>query len=114
MTHDQISYAWALYSGLRQGIGCRTGGPGTGRTEGGGGRRGQTYQLLFTTGDTDFLLITEAEDAESVIAGLLAVEAAGMICDVTTSRAWTGSEFKAVADKASRVASQYRPLARAD
>jgi uncharacterized protein with GYD domain len=65
--------------------------------------------FYFTTGDTDFLLITEAEEAESVVAGLMAVEAAGMICDVTTARAWTGSEFKAVAEKASKVASLYRP-----
>jgi hypothetical protein len=28
---------------------------------------------------------------------------------VTTSRAWTGAEFKAVADKASKVASLYSP-----
>jgi uncharacterized protein with GYD domain len=70
---------------------------------------GKLINFYFTTGDTDFLLITEADDAESVIAGLVAVEAAGMICEVTTSRAWTGSEFKAVAEKASKVASQYRP-----
>jgi uncharacterized protein with GYD domain len=72
------------------------------------GSGGKLINLYFTTGDADFLLITEAEDAESVIAGLVAVEAKGMICDVTTSRAWTGSEFKAVAEKASKVASQYR------
>ena len=70
---------------------------------------GKLIDFYFTTGDTDFLLITEAKEAESVIAGLMAVEAAGMICDLTTSRAWTGSEFKSIAEKASKAASKYRP-----
>jgi uncharacterized protein with GYD domain len=64
---------------------------------------------LVTTGDADFLLITETNEAESAIAALLAAAAAGTISDVTTSRAWTGAEFKAVADKASKVASLYSP-----
>ena len=73
--------------------------------EGAGGRLVNFY---FTTGDADFLLITETNEAESAIAALLAA-AAGTISDVTTSRAWTGAEFKAVADKASKVASLYSP-----
>jgi hypothetical protein len=59
-------------------------------------------------GITDFLIVKEANEAESIIAALLAVAAAGTISDVTTSRAWTGGEFKAVADKASKAASSYR------
>ena len=67
-------------------------------------------QKLYTgSGDADFLLITETNEAESAIAALLATAAAGSISDVTTSRAWTGAEFKAVADKASKVASLYTP-----
>jgi len=64
--------------------------------------------FYFTTGETDFLLITETADAESVIASLLATAAAGMISDVTTSRAWTGEEFKKVAEKAATATSAYR------
>jgi uncharacterized protein with GYD domain len=73
------------------------------------GAGGKLVNFYFTTGDTDFLLITETTEAESVIGALLATAAAGAISDVTTSRAWTGAEFKAVADKASQVASLYRP-----
>jgi uncharacterized protein with GYD domain len=73
------------------------------------GAGGKLLNFYFTTGDTDFLLIAEAEDAESAIAALMVGEAAGTICEVSTSRAWTGSEFKAVAEKASKVASLYRP-----
>ena len=74
--------------------------------EGAGGR---LADFFFTTGDADFLLITQTDEAESAIAALLAAAAAGTISDVTTSRAWTGAEFKAVADKASKVASLYSP-----
>ncbi len=73
------------------------------------GAGGKLVNFYFTTGDADFLLVTETNDAESVIAALLATAAAGTISDVTTSRAWTGAEFKAVADKAAIVASLYRP-----
>ncbi len=72
------------------------------------GAGGKIVSFYFTTGDTDFLLISEAEEAESIIAALLATVASGTICNVTTSRAWTGSEFKAVAEKASKAAKNYR------
>jgi methyltransferase family protein len=54
-----------------------------------------------TAGDSDFLLISEDNDAENIIAALMAAAAAGAISDMTTARAWTGAEFKAVGEKAS-------------
>ena len=72
------------------------------------GAGGKLVNFYFTTGESDFLLITEAGDAETIIAALLAAAAAGTISDLTTSRAWTGAEFKTVADKASKAASAYR------
>ncbi len=72
------------------------------------GAGGKIVSFYFTTGDTDFLLISEAQEAESIIAALLATAAAGTICNVSTSRAWTGAEFKAVAEKASKAAKNYR------
>jgi uncharacterized protein with GYD domain len=73
------------------------------------GAGGKLVNFYFTTGDADFLLITETNEAESAIAALLATAAAGTVSHVTTSRAWTGAEFKAVADKAAKVASLYTP-----
>ena len=73
------------------------------------GAGGKVVNFYFTTGDADFLLVTETTEADSIIAALLATAAAGTISDLTTSRAWTGAEFKAIADKASKVASLYRP-----
>ena len=69
---------------------------------------GKRINFYFTTGDSDFLLISEADDAESIIAALMAASAADTISDVTTARAWTGAEFKAVADKASKAQKAYR------
>jgi len=73
------------------------------------GAGGKVVNFYFTTGDADFLLVTETTEADSIIAALLATAAAGTISDLTTSRAWTGAEFRAIADKASKVASLYRP-----
>jgi uncharacterized protein with GYD domain len=69
----------------------------------------KVISFYITTGDTDFLLISEANEAEAVIAALMAISAAGLISNVSTVRAWTGAEFKSVADRASKAAGSYRP-----
>lgn len=70
---------------------------------------GKVISFYFTTGETDFLLISEANEAEAVIAALMVASAAGAISHVSTARAWTGAEFKAVAEKAAREAKAYQP-----
>ena len=72
------------------------------------GAGGKLLSFYFTTGDTDFMVISEVNEAESIIAAMLAAEASGTISNLTTARAWTGAEFKAVAEKASKAASFYR------
>ena len=72
------------------------------------GAGGKLVNFYFTTGDTDFMVVSEANEAESIIAAMLAAVAAGSISDVKTARAWTGAEFKAIAEKASKAASHYR------
>jgi uncharacterized protein with GYD domain len=69
---------------------------------------GKVLNFYFTTGESDFLLVTEADEGEAVIAALMAAAAAGTISDLTTSRAWTGKEFKAIAEKGSKAAKAYR------
>ena len=69
---------------------------------------GKLLSFYFTTGDADFVIISESEDSESVIAGLLVAAAAGTISDTSTARAWTGAEFKAIAKKAAKAATAYR------
>jgi uncharacterized protein with GYD domain len=63
---------------------------------------GKVISFYFTTGDTDFLLISEANEAESVIASLLAASATGTISNVSTARAWTGAEFKGIVERAAK------------
>ena len=72
------------------------------------GAGGKLLNFYFTTGDSDFMVIAEANEAESIIAALLAAVASGTISNVNTSRAWTGAEFKAVAEKAAKAAGNYR------
>ncbi|MBO0717992.1 MAG: GYD domain-containing protein [Rhizobiales bacterium] len=70
---------------------------------------GKVISFYLTTGDTDFLLISEANEAESVIASLMAASATGTISNVSTVRAWTGAEFKEIAERAAKASSAYRP-----
>ncbi len=67
---------------------------------------GKVISFYFTTGETDFLLIAEANESE--VAALMAAAAAGTITDISTSRAWTGAEGKAIAERAAKAASAYR------
>ena len=69
---------------------------------------GKLVSFYFTTGDSDFMVIAEANEAETLIAAYLATAAAGAVSHLSTQRAWTGAEFKAVAQKASKAASHYR------
>jgi uncharacterized protein with GYD domain len=69
---------------------------------------GKVISFYFTTGETDFLLISEANDAEAVIAALMAVSSTGTISNVSTVRAWTGAEFKGIAERAGKAVSAYR------
>src|SRR2546429_9980101 len=62
---------------------------------------GKLINFYFTTGDSDFLLISEANDAENIIAALMAAAAAGTISDVTSPRGWAGAEFKGIGGKGS-------------
>src|SRR5262249_3888079 len=68
---------------------------------------GKVISFYVTTGETDFLLISEANEAEAIIASLMAAAAAGTISDVRTGRAWTGAEFKAIMERAAKAASAY-------
>ena len=72
------------------------------------GAGGKLVSFYFTTGDSDFMVIAEANEAENLISAYLATAAAGAVSNLTTQRAWTGAEFKAVAQKASKAASHYR------
>jgi len=70
---------------------------------------GKVISFYVTTGESDFLLISEADESEAIIAALMTAAAAGTISDVITGRAWTGAEFKAIMERAGKAAKSYRP-----
>ena len=80
--NDQIRYAWAVYAEYAKRLldvpedrepAVRK------LIEEAGGKLISYY---MTTGDSDFLLISEANESEAIIAALMAFSAAGMISDV--------------------------------
>jgi uncharacterized protein with GYD domain len=73
------------------------------------GAGGKVISYYVTTGETDFLLISEANEAEAIIAALMAASAAGTISHVSTVRAWSAAEFKGIAERAGKAAESYRP-----
>src|SRR6516164_3386165 len=48
---------------------------------------GKVISFYVTTGESDFLLISEADESEAIIASLMTAAAAGTISDVSTGRA---------------------------
>lgn len=70
---------------------------------------GKLKDYYVTTGDFDFMIITEGDDgADAVVAGLVAA-ASGAVSNVTTTRAWTTGEFKKMAERAGEIAGTYKP-----
>ncbi len=65
-------------------------------------------EYYFTTGDTDLLMIIEADNIDAAVAAAMVAAGAGAVSDVSTCQAWTSAEFKAVAAKAHQVAGKYR------
>jgi uncharacterized protein with GYD domain len=69
---------------------------------------GKVISFYMTTGDSDWLLISEANESEAIIAALMALSAGGMISNVATVTAWTGAEFKSIAERGAKAAKAYR------
>ncbi|WP_169054121.1 GYD domain-containing protein [Nitratireductor sp. XY-223] len=62
----------------------------------------------FTSGETDWLMIIEADSLEAVAAAAMVAGGSGAAASVSTRQAWTSAEFKAVAAKAGQIAGKYR------
>ena len=66
----------------------------------------------MTTGSNDVVLIAEFPDGTDAVAMAMAVAASGSLSKVETVRAWTASEFKGIAEKATKVVGTYKPPGR--
>ena len=69
---------------------------------------GKMLHYWITTGDTDFMLVAEADRAEDFLAGVMAATASGSVTNVKTVQAWSSAEFSKVAEKAASLAASYR------
>ncbi len=70
---------------------------------------GKVISYYMTTGETDFLMISEAKDGHDVIAGLLVAGASGTVTNLKTVRGFTSAEFTAAQKKAGAIAATYLP-----
>jgi uncharacterized protein with GYD domain len=73
---------------------------------------GKQHSCYFTTGETDWMVITEFADGADLISALLVVSASGAVSNIKTVRAYTAAEFKAAQEKAGKIASSYKPPAK--
>ena len=69
---------------------------------------GKMLHYWVTTGDTDFVLVAEADQVEDFMAGVMTAAASGSVTDLKTVRAWSSADFAKVAEKAASIASSYR------
>ena len=73
---------------------------------------GKLHSFYVTTGETDWMAITEFDDGADMIPALLVVGASGAVSNVKTVRAYTGAEFMAAQEKAGKIASSYKSPAK--
>ena len=73
---------------------------------------GKMLSFYVTTGETDWMAITEFADGADMLPALLVVGASGAFSNVKTVRAYTGAEFKAAQEKAGKIASSYKSPAK--
>lgn len=70
---------------------------------------GKLIAAYVTTGTNDVVIIAEAADGSDAVAANMAAAAGGHLGKVETVRAWSLAEFKAIAEKAKRVAVGFKP-----
>lgn len=69
---------------------------------------GKLLHYYITTGDSDFMLVAEADAAEDFLAGVMVAGASGAVTGLKTVRAWSSGDFVKVAEKAGAIAGSYR------
>lgn len=69
---------------------------------------GTLENFYLLTGDNDFSIKATIDNAEDLIAGLIAAGASGSVSNLKTVRAFTSEEFTAMQKKAGEFAKVYR------
>ena len=70
---------------------------------------GKLQGAFMTTGQHDAVIVAELPDGSDAVAIGMAAGASGAIAKIETVRAWKMSDFKTIAEKASKLAAAYVP-----
>lgn len=69
---------------------------------------GTIKEIYFTTGDTDIMLIIEADGPDAAAVAAMVAGAAGAGEGMKTVQAWSTTEFAEIAKRAGAAAAKYR------
>lgn len=69
---------------------------------------GKMLQYYFTTGEYDFLIISEGEGLESMLPSLLVAGASGAVTNLTTCEAVTTGQAKSAMEKAGAILASFK------
>jgi uncharacterized protein with GYD domain len=70
---------------------------------------GKLEQFYMTTGDSDFMVIAQADNVTGVLASLLAAGASGTVSGLKTVQAFSSDEFMAAQKAAGAIAAKFKP-----
>lgn len=70
---------------------------------------GKMRSFLVTTGDTDFSMVVETDDVDSLMAALMVAGASETVSNLKTVQAFTSAQFMAAQKRAGQIASSFKP-----
>lgn len=69
---------------------------------------GKVQAYYLTSGETDFLIVTEANDAKDILPALMVTGGSGTVSNLKTVMAFTSADFTAAQKKAGEIAGKYK------
>lgn len=69
---------------------------------------GKLIDFYLTSGDRDFMIISEAKDGTDILPALMAAGASGATTNLSTIRAYSSADFLAAQKKAAELAKAYK------
>lgn len=70
---------------------------------------GKMVSFLVTTGETDFSMVIETDDAVGLMSALIVAGATGTVSNLKTVQAFTSEQFLNAQKKAGQIAAKFRP-----
>lgn len=68
---------------------------------------GKVHAFYLTTGDNDFLMVTESDNLQDMLAALMVAGASGAVSGLKTVQAFSSAEFTAAQKRAGAIAQKY-------